>query len=124
MGSRTNRQHRFFFLTGSARTGKSFIIHQFKLFLEHSKRKTPTGVATQNVFHNFDFLSLNIPQTTTTQQPPRTIPNSTTSSQKRSLIYESLFQKTPTPPNQSRKRNRSDNSTLEKSISPNKHNKY
>ena len=128
MGSRTSRQHRFFFLTGSTRTGKSFIIHQFKLFLEHSKRKyvllTPTGVAAQNILHDFDFLSLNIPQTTTTQQPPHTIPNSTTSSQKRSLMYESPFQKTPTPPNQSRKRNRSDNSTLEKSISPNEHNKY
>jgi len=107
MGSRTSRQHRFFFLTGSTRTGKSFIIHQFKLFLEHSKRKrvllTPTGVAAQNILHNFDFLSLNIPQTTTTQQPPCTILNSTTSSQKRSLMYESLFQKTPTPPNQSQK---------------------
>ncbi|CAG8646907.1 3720_t:CDS:1, partial [Paraglomus occultum] len=37
----------------SAGTGKSFIIHQFKLFLERSKRKyillAPTGVAAQNV---------------------------------------------------------------------------
>jgi len=53
MGSRTNKQYPFFFLTGSAGTGKSFIIQQFKLFLEHSKRPylllAPTGIAAQNI---------------------------------------------------------------------------
>jgi hypothetical protein len=81
--------------------------------------------------HSFDFLSLNTSQKTSNiQQPSRTLPTSTTSSQKRSLMYDSLFQNPPTTTNTTptapKKRKRSDNNNptspiLEKSTSPNEH---
>src|SRR6185312_5097640 len=52
MGSRNN-QWPYYFLTGSAGTGKSFIIHMFCNHLRHKKIKhlvlAPTGVAAQNI---------------------------------------------------------------------------
>ena len=52
MGSRNN-QWPYYFLTGSAGTGKSFIIHHFRTHLQQIKKKyivlAPTGVAAQNV---------------------------------------------------------------------------
>jgi len=70
MGSKTNKQYPFFFLTGSAGTGKSFIIQQFKLFLERSKRPylllAPTGVAAQNIGGKTIHSELKIASTAST----------------------------------------------------------
>jgi hypothetical protein len=65
-------------------------IHNNKLYVE---------------LHNFDFLSFNTsPQTTSTNQTSHDHPTSTTLSEKRSLMYKSLFDdpKTTTPPKRNR----------------------
>ena len=52
MGS-GNRQWPYYFLTGSAGTGKSFVIHHFRAHLQQTRKKymvlAPTGVAAQNI---------------------------------------------------------------------------
>ncbi|GBC12415.2 PIF1-like helicase domain-containing protein [Rhizophagus irregularis DAOM 181602=DAOM 197198] len=52
-GERLHSKHPYFFLTGSAGTGKSFMIHLIKNFLADKKTEyllmAPTGVAAQNV---------------------------------------------------------------------------
>ena len=76
--------------------------------------------------HSFDFLSLNTSQTTTTtQQPSRA--STTTSSKKRSRMYESIFEDSPstnttrTTPNNTHKRNKSDDTTSLTLTQPKEH---
>jgi len=76
--------------------------------------------------HSFDFLSHNTSQTTTTtQQPSRA--STTTSSKKRSRMYESIFEDSPstnttrTTPNNTHKRNKSDDTTSLTLTQPKEH---
>jgi len=71
IGSRSN-QWPYYFLTGSAGTGKSFIIHHFRTHLQQTKKKyivlAPTGVAAQNVNGMTIHSALKISSTTTNSQ--------------------------------------------------------
>ncbi|CAG8621554.1 10893_t:CDS:1, partial [Paraglomus occultum] len=68
MGSRNN-QWPYYFLTGSAGTGKSFIIQHFRTHLQQTNKKylmlAPTGVAAQNVDGMTIHSALKISSTTT-----------------------------------------------------------
>jgi len=69
MGS-GNRQWPYYFLTGSAGTGKSFVIHHFRAHLQQTRKKymvlAPTGVAAQNIEGITIHSALKISSTNTT----------------------------------------------------------
>jgi len=76
MGARNN-QWPYYFLTGSAGTGKSFIIHMFRNHLHHKKIKylvlAPTGVAAQNIDGQTIHSALKISSTNNYQSSYQTL---------------------------------------------------
>ncbi len=68
-GQKEYHKHPYFFLTGSAGTGKSFMIHQIKNFLTSKNYKylliAPTGVAAKNVDGQTIHSALHIRNTET-----------------------------------------------------------
>ena len=71
MGSRNN-QWPYYFLTGSAGTGKSFIIQHFRTHLQQTRKKyillAPTGIAAQNIDGLTIHSALRISSTTMNSQ--------------------------------------------------------
>lgn len=76
MGSHNN-QWPYFFLTGAAGTGKSFIIHHFRMHLQRMRKKylvlAPTGVAAQNIDGATIHSALKISSTATNYSSYQTL---------------------------------------------------